>query len=303
MGDTPPTFEQFLTTVQKAVDGALQNAKQNVSGHVAHPPFQFGYIRGDNEPNASAISIGGCSFIFITEEMVRLLLHTCQRLGSAESVADFSGVPTTPARQDAIYAVMFQVQLAFVVSHEYTHHVHGHTTQGTIGNAGGAGENLQRQAAEIDADGYAVFHVLAHFIDGEGRAQAIKLLCCDQMHPSEQDDVLLSLVIMALGSLLFVTDRVVIEPADVYNLQHPPQAVRMEFITRNVMRWIRLNRSALEARFTLDRFRMQMMLAARATWGMNGVQDWDKQIVFFTSKNGSKYVEKLEELVTTLIKS
>jgi hypothetical protein len=303
MDDTPPTFEEFLATVHKAVDGALQNAKQHVSGHVAHPPFQFGYIRGDNEPNASAISIGGCSFIFITEEMVRLLLHTCQRLGSSETIAEFNGVPITPDRQDAIYTVMFQFQLAFIISHEYTHHVHGHTTQPTIVNQSAASSKLQQQAAEIDADGYAVFHVLSHFIIGQGREQAINLLSCDQMETSRQDEILLSLIIMALGSLLFVTDRVVIEPAEVYNLQHPPQAVRMDFITRNVMRWIRLNRTELEASFTLNRFRAQMMLAARATWGMNGGQDWDKQIVFFTSENGSKYVEKLEELVTTLIKS
>jgi hypothetical protein len=54
MDDTLPTFEEFLATVQKAVDGALQNAKQNVSGHVTHPPFQFRYRNRNLNPAAAS---------------------------------------------------------------------------------------------------------------------------------------------------------------------------------------------------------------------------------------------------------
>lgn len=295
-----PTFEEFLATVQKAVDGALQNAKQGVAGHLSHLPVQFGFSSA-NEYNASAISIGGCSFILITKPLIYLLLRACAQLSNQGAVAEFCGVPITPEGQDAIYTVLFQLQLAFVVSHEYTHHVHGHTTHGAVGD--GDDGNLQGQATEIDADGYAVFHVLSHFIVGEGRSQAIKLLRCDQMQTSAQDEALLSLVVMALGSLLFVTDQVVIEPAKIYELEHPPQAVRMDFITRNIMRWIKMNRAALEASFTLERFRTQMMLAARAVWGINDAHDWDGQMAFFKSESGSKYVKKLEVLVTALIRS
>ena len=300
MDATQPTFESVLATVQEAVNAALRNEKQNVPEHVPHPPFEFGYIEGSTEPNACAISIGGCSYIGITKPLVRLSLKACEQLGKSEAIAEFLGLPCTPERHDAAYTVTFLMQLAFVVSHEFTHHVHGHTENAPIGGDNG---NLQEQVTEIDADGYGAFHVLSHFIDGEGRTHAVDLLHCKDKQTSEQDEILLSLVVISIAALLFVTEPIVIEPSKVYELKHPPQAVRMEFLLRNVMRWIGHFRTALEGAITPARLRMMWKLAAGATWGMNGGRDWSEQVAFAKSETGSKYVERLEVLVNGVLRS
>jgi hypothetical protein len=90
-------------------------------------------------------------------------------------VAEVLGVGTTIEDWNAIHALMFQTQLMFVVSHEYTHHVHGHLSKASgTASASETDEDgsLDEQVVEIDADGYAVFHVLTHLIAGEARLQA-----------------------------------------------------------------------------------------------------------------------------------
>ena len=231
-----------------------------------------------------------------------MLLKTSEQLSKSEAVAEFLGVPVGPERGGAVYAMMFLAQLAFVVSHEYTHHVHGHALQSTP-HEGNDDVDLQEQATEIDADGYAVFHVLAHFIAGEGRSHAIELSHCNLKQTSEQDEFLLSLVVMAIGAFLLATSPVVVEPSKIYKLKHPPQVVRMDFILRNVMRWINQNRNGLEASITQHRFQMMMALATEATWGINGGRDWSKQIAFVKSESGAEYVGKLEKIVTNLVQS
>jgi hypothetical protein len=210
MSTLPPTFVPLLVSIRDAINEALRNEKQNVPEHVKHPPFEFGYI-DSTIPNAHASSIGGCSFIGLTMPLVRMLWDTCVQLSKSEAVVELLGVPLSPERHDAIHAAMFQTQLAFVVSHEYTHHVHGHLPQSAPGppffneilSSDDAG-SLESQAFEIDADGYAVYHVLAHLIDGARRSQATELLSCNHQKASTQDEVLFSSFVMAIGAFLFV---------------------------------------------------------------------------------------------------
>lgn len=294
-------LNSFLNIVRDKLNEALRNEKQNVAEHVEHPPFEFDYIKSETV-NASAITIGGRSFIGITMPLVHLLLDTCARLGKSEAVAEVLGVGTTIEDCNAIHALVFQTQLMFVVSHEYTHHVHGHLskTPGTVlgDNASQSVEDgsLPEQVIEIDADGYAVFHVLAHLIAGEGRLQAIAMLGCDRSDTA-QDTRLLSLFVIALGAFLFVRPPVVVDQANILKLKYPPQSVRMDFIMRNAVRWIRQNRPHLELWITPDKFQMLMRIAAGAVRGMNGGKDWEQQVNFVKSESGSEYLKKLGALV------
>lgn len=308
MSTPDPTFESFLVRISGAVNEALRNEKQNVREHVEHPPFEFGYI-DSTTPNARATSIGGRSFIGITMPLIHALVDTCARLGKSEAVAEVLGVAMTLEGQNAIFALMFQTQLGFVVSHEYTHHVHGHLprTSGPpfdnkVSDTDEA-RNLQDQAFEIDADGYAVFHVLAHLLAGEGRLQAIELLRCGHKDSGTQDKLMLSAFVMAIGAFLFVWPPAVIDSPTIYRLEHPPQAVRMDFIMRNAIRWSRQNKPALESWLTPDTFQMLMRIAAGATWGMNGGKDWSEQTNFVKSESGSEYLEKLGAMVDDHIQS
>lgn len=86
----------------------------------------------------------------------------------------------------------------------------------------GAADNLAEQAFELDADGYAVYHVLAHLIAGPRRQQATEILRCRQAQLSVRDEILLSSFVMAVGAFLHVLPPMSADPCEVYNRSQPP---------------------------------------------------------------------------------
>ena len=306
---TPLPFAALLTNIKEAFNEALRNEKQNVPEHIDHLPFEFDFAES-NIPNAFAIPIGGRSVICVTMPLVYLLWETCVQMSKSETVTALLGVPAAPERQDLIHALMFRTQLAFVVSHEFTHHVHGHAPQSSLGPpffnevlVGDDTGGLESQAFEIDADGYAVYHVLAHLFDGPGRTQAVELLGCGEAQIRAQDEVLFASFVMAVGAFLFVQPPGTLDPSKIYKRSHPPQSARMNWIMHAAIGWCQQNRPDLATWITKDRFQMLMRAVAAATWGMNGGTDWSDQTAFLLSEPGSEYVKKLDECVKKHIKS
>jgi len=296
-----PTVRSLLVVIQNSLNEALLNEKRNVPEHVDHPPFHFDYI-DSNIPNAVAFRYEGYSFIGITMALINKLWDTCVRLSRSEAIATLMRICLTPEEYEAIHVVFFRTQLNFVVSHEYTHHVHGHVTPlGSVPEfcdeilAGSETGSLKRQAREVDADGYATYLVLAHLFDSEWRSHAVKLLNCERESGSVQDEVLISAFVVVVGAFFFVRPPVALDNATVFDLTHPPQAARMNFVMENVMGWCKQNRPNMSEFMTKDRFNMLMSAAADATWGMNGGRSWGDQIAFLQSHDGSQYSMKLDE--------
>src|SRR2546425_2300343 len=169
---TPASDDRLPCLKNPRPEGAESSLTESASS-----PFQA-------EPaHALAFRFEDWSFIGITMALVDMLWDTCARLSRSEAVAALLGIPATPEQHDSIHALLFPIQLTLVVSHEYTHHVHGHVLQSALDSTfsneivdSHDGGNLEVQALEIDADGYAVYHVLAHLIDGERRSEAVRLL-------------------------------------------------------------------------------------------------------------------------------
>ena len=306
-----PTVGSLLASVQVALNEALRNEKKNVPEHVGHPPFHFDYV-DSSVPNAVAFRYEGYSFIGITMSLVNLLWEACLRLSRSQEVATILVAPITPEKYDSIQVLLFPTQLNFVVSHEYTHHVHGHTLltgsgsdsmfSSEVPDAHEIG-NMEQQAWEVDADGYAVYHVLADLIDGGRRSQAVGLLQCEAEQASVQDEVLFSSFVIAVGGFLLLRPPVAIDEVTVYKLTHPPQAARMNSIMQSAIAWCKQNRPALVPWMTRDRFQALMSAAAKATWGLNGGNDWHAQTAFLQSEEGATYISRLDECVKAHVKS
>jgi hypothetical protein len=304
-----PTVQSLLVFVQETFNEALRNEKKNVPEHVDHPPFHFDYI-DSSTPNALAFRYEGYSFVGITIALIEKLWDVCFRLSRSEVVAMRLGVSLTPEEYERLHVVLFRTQLNFVVSHEYTHHVHGHVaprgSESIFSNEvleDGDPGNLEQQTREADADGYAAYHVLANLIDGGGRAQAVSLLKLEAEPSSVQDQVLFSCFVVATGAYLFVRPPQALDKVSVYGLTHPPQAARMNFLMHQAILWCKQKRPGLDAWMTLDRFQKLMNSVAEATWGMNGGKDWVEQIDFLRSEEGTGYVRKLERSLKAHIQS
>lgn len=295
-----PLVRSLLTDIQNAFNEALHGEKKDVPEHVDHPPFHLDYINS-SAPNALAFRYGGYSFVGITLALINMLWDVCFHLSRSEAIAQLLGIKVTPEEYEALHVVLFRTQLSFVVSHEFTHHVHGHVCpresesifpseildDGRIGS-------LEQQALEVDADGYAAYHVLANLIDGTGRAHAVSLLNLETQPSSVQDEALFSCFVVAVGAYLFVRPPQALNPANIYEVTHPPQAARMNCLMQQAIKWCRQNRPSLETWMTLDRFQKLMNAVAEATWGMNGGTDWAAQTEFLRSEHGVEYFRRLD---------
>jgi hypothetical protein len=220
------------------------------------------------------------------------------------------GLHLTPEEDDNLQVLLLRTQLYFVVSHEYTHHVHGHVIPwgpesmfpNEILDDSKTG-NFEQQIREADADGYAAYHVLGNLINLEGRAQAVSLLNLEAESSAVQDELLSSCFVVAVGAYLFVRPPQVLDRANVYKLTHPPQSARMNCLMQQAMKWCKRNRPNLESWMTLNRFQKLMNGVAEATWGMNGGKDWAEQTEFLRSEDGAEYVTKLEKSLNSYILS
>jgi hypothetical protein len=304
-----PLVQSLLAAIQKGFNDALRDEKRNVPEHVDHPPFHFDYI-DSSTPNALAFRYEGYSFVGITIALINTLWDVCFRLSRSAVVATVLCVRLRADEYDKLHIVLFRTLLNFVVSHEYTHHVHGHVTlrgsdsmfSNEILDDGETG-NLEQQTLEADADGYAVYHVLANLIDGGGRAQEVSLLKLEAEPSEVQDEVLFSCFVVAVGAYMFVRPPQALDSANIYNLTHPPQAARMNCLMQQAISWCKQKRPGLQAWMTLDRFRRLMRAVAEATWGMNGGRDWAAQIAFLQSEDGAEYFRKLDRSLKAYVQS
>jgi hypothetical protein len=203
------------------------------------------------------------------------------------------------AQQD-FQVLLFRLKLFFIAAHEYTHIVHGHTRGSTLDSSfaneidsGTETGSLNGQVLELDADGYAAFHVLAHLF-GESRELALELLQIQDLARDEKDQILLACFVLAVGSYLFSLPPKTLTRENVYMLSHPPHSVRMDFITRQAVNWCRQNQPALAEWMNADRFMEIMSLVAGC--GLNnarGERAWDEQTRFLRTEIGEQYMRTL----------
>jgi hypothetical protein len=281
--------------MQETFNEALRNEKQGIPEHVGHPPFHFDYVDSSVQ-NALAFRYEGYSFIALTVPLIDAISRVCLRLSKSPRLATLLGVRPSDDEYNELQFVLFQILTAFVVTHEWTHHVLGHVcledAESIFSNEildTGCNGNVEAQIEEIVADGYSVHHVLAHLIDGAGRS-VLTLLKLGAELTSIQDQVLFALVVVAVGAYLFV--RPAPDLKDIYKLTHPPQAARMNFLMLEASGWCKQNRPELE-RWMKGRYHNLMNAAAEATCGKSGAQVWGDQTAFLRSEEGAEYISAL----------
>jgi hypothetical protein len=307
LGD--PTLESLLLGIQTSFNDALRDEKQNVAEHVPHPPFHFDFIDSDI-PNALAFQYGGYSFIGVTAPLIYMVWDVCLRLSSSGIIKTLLGVKVATSDGDPLHVVLFRTLLNFVVSHEYTHHVHGHVRADTVDAVlsnevldEGERGSLDQQTLEADADGYAVFQVLANLIDGAERAYATKLLNLSNESTQVQDQVLFSSVVITTGGYFYVRPPALIDAVRVYTLTHPPQAARMDCVMRQALSWCRQNRPRLAEWMQPDIFGALMAGVAEAALGIDGGTNWAAQTAFLRGGDGAAYIKALDSRVQAHIQA
>jgi len=293
-----PSLGSLLANIQETLNADLHQRMHN---------FHFDYIDA-TRPNALAFEHAGYAFICVTMPLVRVLWRMCELLSRSAKVADVLRVGATSPERDAVLAVLFTTQFAFIVAHEFAHHDHGHfKRQGSktelweeVQTADAVG-SLQEQAREVDADGWAVYLALTHLVKGQRRDITRGLLGLESAPDESVDEVFLSSFILAVTTVLFVFPPAAFDERTLYWLTHPPQAARMNAIMHRVKVWCLQNRPALGRWLTLERFQCLMVAARESTSELNATRDWSRQEEFFHTQAGSEYFNRLHELVVALV--
>jgi hypothetical protein len=292
-------LQDLLRALQANLNEALQNERQDVPEHVAHPPFHMDFIDSD-DANALAFTEGNYSFIGITVALVRRIWGICLPLVQASDIGILLGLQLdTEERRTRLHALLFRLQLNFVTTHEYTHHVHGHTGGSSLDSRFASEINsieencdMETQVFELDADAYGAYHVLANLYAAE-RAYAAELLGFDGRAPDREDQKLLGCFVLAVGIFLFVRPSTVLTPENIYTLCHPAQATRMDFIMRSAVSWCRIHRPALAEWMSPDVFDRIMSTVAAVMPGADGGQGWAAQTRFLQTDLGDAYMKAL----------
>jgi hypothetical protein len=298
---------ELLENVKAMFNLALA-AEKEVPQHAAHDPLYFDYVDSD-EPNALAFCCDGYSFIGVTIPLLDKLWESATGVAqSAEIVALLDLRLSDDERlsmsvEQRIAVACFRLELFFITLHEWTHIVHGHVRNPDA--TGFAKEivlsedgNIDRQARESDADGYAAYHMLENIINGHERAHIVSVLAMSDKPSGVQEQLLLCCFIVAVAAFLFTCEPQRLTAETAHTFHHPPQALRMNLLMKNVKMWCYQNRQALDEWLTPEPFKRLMNLVAAATWGMNGGSDWSEQIAFLTSPEGRAYAEKVELTLT-----
>jgi hypothetical protein len=160
---------------------------------------------------------------------------------------------------------------------------------------------LKDQAFELDADGYATYNLLAHLLRGPRRAGAIDLLNIAHESEETQDRALTWSVVSALYAFLMALTLTSSVSVDLHSATHPPQALRLRWIVRNIAGWIWQNKPSLAAYMTNERFMAGLNLLADDY--DEGDVDWDEQMLFLRSPEGKDYSDKLEMLTRRHVQS
>ena len=262
------------------------------------------------DANAMAFTEGDYSFIGITVALIHRIWRICLPMAQSAEIATLLGLRLdTAERQGRFHVVLFRIQLNFVTTHEYTHHVHGHTTGSTLDSRfaneiDSSAENgdIEEQVHEIDADAYGTYHVLSNLFADE-RDFAIDMLDLGAALPARQDQTLLACFVVAVGTFLFVRPTKVLTPENIRALSHPPQAARMDFIMRNAVSWCRQHRPALAEWMNPDIFDKIIATLAYVTPGADGGEGWAAQTAFLQAEIGDAYMKTLAASVDQYIQA
>jgi hypothetical protein len=296
-----PSFRSFLYLMRSTMNEELRQEGVNASGGVEHPPFHFDYLHvSDGAENALAFRREGFSFIVVTLPIVESLWRQSFRLSESRRVADALCFGPGPAKPDALHGLLFSTQLAFLVSHEYAHHIHRHCAENQNGASGiwtefrqgGTRSNIDSQAQELVADGYASYLVLAHLLRGKRRQSALAEL---GRKDAEGDELLLACFFLGALGFFCILWHEAIDMARVYEQTHPPAPVRIKYTIEVAQMWCRQNGSVSQSWFSPARLQELFHTASEAIAETTATHNWDAQMSFLGTADGDRYDRQLFE--------
>jgi hypothetical protein len=304
---------QLLSEISEHLNSAFSRQWPTIISADKPKGLHFDYVKATVE-NAIAFQYDHHAFVGLTVPLADRIVDTCQTVAVSPTInalvrPGWAG-PIPPAQ---ISTAFFGIQLQFIACHELGHHFHGHQSEnpeGLFEEFSSAEEvavpsRLDKQAREVDADGYSVHMVLNNLFSGEPRDKTLKLLGWSR--PTENADAAtLKLFLLAVGAYFYTRPFADFSAKTVDSLTHPFALARMNVVMHEVREWARKHSPHLLRRTKERRFEQLMAAIEQAlpsppkpSVGAPGV-DWHQQGRFLRSAQGREYWARLFERRSTL---
>jgi hypothetical protein len=284
---------QVLRLVRDSLNGALSSALPNEL-HCDTAPLYFNYI-DTTVLTTEAFASETHSLIGMSVPMATAVMRRASRIGASKDVRQALTLPQLSARTDHGPLAVALLALLFIASHEYCHHVLGHlsaTLQPDDPRRAPLRGRLQSQTAELAADGYAGMHLLEHAVRGAFRAVLIEMLGLEAGNEAGCDRCLFLAVLVAVAATWFGTPPHVLDEQEIYQLSHPPRAVRLSSYMRHATLWAARSPSLADV-IDQQGFANLIYLAGLAAGDAPQHADARQQHVFMRSSEGRAYQKVL----------
>jgi hypothetical protein len=254
------------------------------------PRYQFRFVESE-EITASAANYFGVAVITVNTPLRDLLWALSERLSNDPRIAKRFGITTT-TQQQMLHLEIFNTVIGIVVAHEYGHHILDHCVQHSpdiplySDIVNGYGGNIEHQAREIQADGYAVYLVLYGLLLGARQNSVAESIS------GISNEGRLCLFIISAATFFFIREAARLDPARIEELTHPPAAFRLNALMHHVQRYLSESKPELLAVLTLPFFQELLRTVKQVLWEGDGPA-WPEQDQFGHSPAGDAYIKKL----------
>jgi hypothetical protein len=205
--------------------------------------------------------------------LLGMAFQLCTRLAQSANLLSALGLGFTGKISEALGAVLFRVMVFFVVSHEYTHIVHGHPLSQAddslpLNEVQGDDRiaDLDAQTLEVDADSYAIYHIMGNYVGGVEREGTVSLLEMTSAPVANQDELLFGCIVIAVGTYFLLRPVPELDAQSVYRLTHPPQPARLSLLIETAIGWCRQNRPSMEGCMSEEKFNFLLAVVAGVVW-------------------------------------
>lgn len=284
-----PQIDQLIH-IRDAMNGALAVEGQKIIGDAPHAPFYLDYLDSD-VPNAKAFDDEHHSFIGVTLPLIMDLSSLARQVADSDAVVSVIGLSLGTDRE-LLRGVLFWMLLSFVVSHEYAHHTHGHLVHPKGGRP--VVGNLWLQAREADADGWAAYLVLNQWVLADARPVIPRFLDLEGAPRSLQDLIAFACFVVAHAAFTFLREPQPIDKDRVYWHTHPPQPVRLQLMSRFMVKFIDEFRPEVREIITQPWYQSLMDTVSALMWARGThATIWHEHHAFLRTPDGVAYNEAL----------
>jgi hypothetical protein len=261
------------------------------------------YLRSQ-EPNALAFYVDDLACIAVTEPAIRRVLDIASRIAVAPAVVSMLQLTNNGGSVNSVAGSFFTMMMQNLTNHELGHIFHGHCfeTARSLPRAEmvdvqapcfshNVEWSMRRQAAEVDADGYAAHMVLKNLFTG-GAANALTNYLGSTLQGSELG---MRFFLLSLGALFYLWGPRRFDAERVEHCDHPPALVRLNVFMRDMEGWCSEHQPSLVGWGTLERFQQIMETIASIDSEPSARDVWERQGIFMRSSEGISYRERLYE--------